>query len=58
MDKTFIDVVEPVMDWLAQNYHPHMRIIIDAENAVMSEGVHGFYKLDNWLENNKKEEQQ
>lgn len=29
----------PVMEWLRENFHPHMKIIIDGEHAEMLEGL-------------------
>ncbi len=37
--KTFEEVVKPVMEWLAKNKHPHTSIIIDATRAELVEGV-------------------
>lgn len=38
-EKTFEEVVKPVMEWLAKNKHPHMSIIIEATRAELVEGV-------------------
>lgn len=37
--KTFEEIVKPVMEWLAKNKHPHMSIIIEATHAELVEGV-------------------
>lgn len=39
MEKTFDEVVKPVMEWLEKNKHPHTKIIIDSTSAEMVEGV-------------------
>ena len=38
-EKTFEEVVKPVMEWLAKNKHPHTSVIIEATRAEMVEGV-------------------
>lgn len=38
-EKTFEEIVKPVMAWLARNKHPHTSIIIEATRAEMMEGV-------------------
>ena len=35
----FENVVKPVMKYLAENHHPHMKIIIDSNVAELVEGV-------------------
>jgi len=37
--KEFEAVVRPVMKWLAENHHPHMKIVIESNCAEMVEGV-------------------
>jgi hypothetical protein len=37
--KTFSEVVKPVMEWLAKNKHPHTKIIIESNRAEMVEGA-------------------
>jgi len=37
--KTFKEVVKPVMEYLAKNKHPHMSIVIDATSAELLEVV-------------------
>lgn len=37
--KTFEEVVKPVMEWLAKNKHPHTIINIEATRAELLEGV-------------------
>jgi hypothetical protein len=38
-EKTFEEIVKPVIEWLAKNKHPHMTIIIDGTHAELVEGV-------------------
>ena len=38
-EKTFEEVVKPIMEWLAKNKHPHTSIIIEATHAELVEGV-------------------
>ena len=38
-NKSFADVVGPVMEWLETNKHPHTSVIIDASHAEMVEGI-------------------
>ena len=35
----FEKIVKPVMKWLAENYHPHVKIIIESGRAEMVEGI-------------------
>lgn len=35
----FEAIVKPVMKYLAENHHPHMKIIIESNRAEMVEGV-------------------
>lgn len=37
--KEFESVVRPVMKWLAENNHPHTKILIEYNCAEMVEGV-------------------
>lgn len=37
-DKDFETVVRPVIEYLAKNHHPHMKIVIDATSAELLEG--------------------
>lgn len=37
--KEFEAVVRPLMKWLAENHHPHTKIIIESSCAEMVEGV-------------------
>jgi hypothetical protein len=34
----FIELVTPVMKWMAENLHPHTKIIIEANTAELVEG--------------------
>jgi len=36
--KEFIELVTPVMKWMAENLHPHTKIIIEANSAELVEG--------------------
>lgn len=38
-DKTFEEVVKPVIEWLAKTKHPHTSIVIDSVHAELMEGV-------------------
>jgi hypothetical protein len=38
-EKTFEEVVQPVMEWLAKNHHPHVSVIIDSTHAELVEGI-------------------
>lgn len=31
--KTFEEAVKPLMKWLADNYHPHMKVLVDSTTA-------------------------
>ena len=37
--KEFEEVVKPIMKWLAENMHPHAKIIIETDRAELVEGV-------------------
>lgn len=37
--KQFEEVVKPVMKWLAENKHPHSKIIIESNSAELVEGT-------------------
>lgn len=39
MDEEFKKVIEPVMKYLAENHHPHVKIIVDSTNAELVEGL-------------------
>lgn len=34
----FAEAAKPLMDYLRDNCHPHMRVIVDSENAELLEG--------------------
>ena len=38
-EKTFEEIVKPVIEWIAKNKHPHMIIIIDGVHAELLEGI-------------------
>ena len=35
----FNELVKPIMKWMDENFHPHVKIIIDCLNAEIVEGV-------------------
>jgi hypothetical protein len=35
--KEFEEVVKPVIKWLAENFHPHVKMIIDHDSAELLE---------------------
>lgn len=37
--KTFEEVIKPVMEWLAKNKNPHTIIIVDATHAELLQGA-------------------
>lgn len=45
-EKTFEEVVRPVIEWLATNKHPHTKIIIQNDRAELFEGVVSFLTND------------
>lgn len=36
--KEFNEKCAPLMDWLADNFHPHVHIVLDSHRAEISEG--------------------
>lgn len=44
----FIELVAPVMKWMAENLHPHTKIIIECNSAELVEGCIG-YKNDEFI---------
>lgn len=54
-EKTFQEVVKPVIEWLAKNKNPHAMIIIEATSAELVESVESFvtdeFIPDNAVEN-------
>jgi hypothetical protein len=34
----FNELVRPLMKWMAENLHPHTKIIVEANNAELVEG--------------------
>lgn len=37
--KEFEKVVEPVMEWLSENFHPNVKVVIDYGRAELVEGM-------------------
>ena len=37
--ESFDETIKPVMKWLAENQHPHTKIILDSTNAELVEGI-------------------
>lgn len=37
--ETLEKAVQPLMDWLRDNCHPHTNVIVDSERACLVEGV-------------------
>lgn len=35
----FEELVKPLMKWMAENLHPHTKIIIESNSAVLVEGI-------------------
>jgi hypothetical protein len=35
----FDELVRPLIKWIAENQHPHTKIVIDATSAVLWEGI-------------------
>lgn len=48
-EKTFEEIVRPVIEWLAKNKNPHTSIVIDSIHAEMVEGVE-CVKTDEFLQ--------
>lgn len=40
--KEFEEIVKPVIKWIAENSHPHTKIIIDSNSAEIMEGIAAF----------------
>ena len=38
-NEQFKSSVEAVMKWLAENHHPHTKVIIDSDSAELVEGL-------------------
>ncbi len=45
----FSDLVNPLLDWLAENYNPHTTIIITRNNAELVEGVMSIASTPDYL---------
>lgn len=39
MTNEFIEIVKPVIKWMAENQHPHTKLIIDSKSAELLEGI-------------------
>ena len=37
--KEFEQAAKPLMKWLSDNFHPHVKVIVDSIGAELSEGV-------------------
>ncbi len=44
--KAFEDVTRPIIEWMNNNCHPHVTVIICTTRAELLEGVGGFTTLD------------
>jgi len=40
--KEFDEVAEPMIKWLAENFHPHVHVVTDGTGAELLEGVCSF----------------
>lgn len=40
--KKFKEAAMPLMKWLAENFHPHTKVIVDSSRAELVEGVSAF----------------
>lgn len=38
----FEEITKPVIEWLCNNCHPHVAVVIDPTSAVLYEGEIGF----------------
>lgn len=36
----------PLMDWLRDNWHPHVKVLVDSEHAELLEGVAAGYRKE------------
>ena len=39
------ELASPLMKWLAENHHPHMKVIVDSTMCEMVEGVMTYHTL-------------
>ena len=39
MHNEFEDLVKPLMQWLNDNHHPHVSVIVTGQNAELVEGL-------------------
>ncbi len=37
--KSYVEAVRPAMKWIAENCHPHTKIIIESDSAELVEGI-------------------
>ena len=44
----FAEIVEPMIEWLNNNHHPHTTIIIDCDSAELVEGIR-CHKTDKFI---------
>jgi hypothetical protein len=44
--KEFEDVTRPVIEWLNNNCHPHVNVIVCTTRAEFLEGIAGFTTFD------------
>ena len=44
--KEFEDVTRPIIEWLNNNCHSHVSVVVCATRAELSEGVAGFTTFD------------
>jgi hypothetical protein len=43
---SFEEVARPVVEWLNNNCHPHVTVVITTTGAELSEGVCAFYTME------------
>ena len=46
--KAFAAAAEPLIEWVAQNCHPHTSVVLDANSAELLEGV-AAHRTDKFL---------
>lgn len=49
----FLEVVHPVMEYLAKNHHPHTTAIITSTNGQLMEGLKGTGEIMDYIEDGK-----
>lgn len=45
-EQSFEEVVRPLMKWLADNYHPHCKVIVESDRAELIEGQQSYVTKD------------